>query len=75
MTPEWRQWRRSFVFMFNFEYISQYYFTINANILQYYFSIISVVDHFEQGNIHLVFLEVLLRYRQHVNLAYTLDKY
>lgn len=75
MTPEWRQWRRSFVFMFNFEYISQYYFTINTNILQYYFSIISVVDHFEQGNIHLVFLEVLLRYRQHVNLAYTLDKY
>ena len=75
MTPEWRQWRRSFVFMFNFEYISQYYFTINTNILQYYFSIISVVDHFEQGNVHLVFLEVLLRYRQHVNLAYTLDKY
>ena len=61
--------------MFNFEYISQYYFTINTNILQYYFSIISVVDHFEQGIIHLVFLEVLLRYRQHVNLAYTLDKY
>lgn len=61
--------------MFNFEYISQYYFTINTNILQHYFSIISVVDHFEQGNIHLVFLEVLLRYRQHVNLAYTLDKY